>query len=102
MNVVSLKKYRVHEQALPTLVLIDLHHDVPRLSDKGARPDRTEALANCRAVLKHARACGFPVAFTRQISSPPMILKPSVYPRWIDGFGPTRHDMIFDRLCPSC
>lgn len=101
-TVISLKKFREQVQPVSTVVLIDLHHDVHRLSNQGGRPDRTEALANCRAVLKHARACGFPVAFTRQIPPTPTILNSSVYPRWIEGFGPTRYDMIFDRLRPSC
>ena len=101
-TVVSLRKYREREQAVPTVVLIDLHHDVARLSDKAARPDRTEALANCRAVLNHARRWGFPVAFTRQTSPESTMWRPPVYPRWIDGFGPQRCDMIFDRQQPSC
>src|SRR5262249_17978337 len=62
----------------------------------------SDALANCRAVLRHARACGIPVAFTRQVAAPVNMVTSPAYPRWIEGFEPNRWDMVFDRQRPSC
>jgi isochorismate hydrolase len=59
-------------------------------------------MANCRAALRHARACGIPVAFTRQVAAPVNMVTSPTYPRWIEGFEPNRWDRIFDRERPSC
>ena len=52
--------------------------------------------------LRHARTCGIPVAFTRQVAPSASMLDSPVYPRWIEGFEPKRRDMVFDRQRPSC
>jgi nicotinamidase-related amidase len=62
----------------------------------------SEAIENCRAALRHARARGFPVAFSRQLASSNNLWAAPKYPSWIDGIEPTRSDMIFDRPLPSC
>jgi nicotinamidase-related amidase len=100
-TVVNLRDFQERGRALPTLLLIDLHHDVC----DGVGPQQAltcEAISNCRAVLKHARACGIPVAFTRRVVAPVTMLAPSAYPRWIEGIEPNRWDMVFDRQRPSC
>jgi nicotinamidase-related amidase len=98
-TVVDLRKFRDRGRAVPTLVLVDLHHD---LFDVNGDPGPTGALENCAAVLRHARASGFPVALTRRIAAPNGLGQPLSYPRWISGFEPQRSDMVFDRCRPSC
>jgi nicotinamidase-related amidase len=102
MNVVSLWNFREVGRELQTLVLIDMHRDnVGDAEDGGAELDEA-AIAKCRAALRHARMCGMPVAFTRQVTSPRSMLASPAYPRWIEGFEPNRRDMVFDRHRPSC
>jgi nicotinamidase-related amidase len=101
-TVVDLNAFRGRIHPVPTLVLVDLHEDLRRSSDFKGSPYRTQALTNCRAVLRHARASGFPVGFTRQVSATSTLLQSPVYPSWIEGFEPKRCDMIFDRQRPSC
>ena len=100
-TVVNLNNFRQRGRELPTLVLIDMHHDLAR-EDMHSAPFFSEAMANCRAALRHARACGIPVAFTRQVIAPVNMVTSPAYPRWIEGFEPNRWDMVFDRQRPSC
>ena len=100
-TVVNLNNFRQRGRELPTLVLIDLHHDVLIGETEPARL-LSDAIANCRAALHHARACGIPVAFTRQVVPPVTMVTSPAYPKWIEGFEPNRWDMIFDRQRPSC
>ncbi|HXI99617.1 MAG TPA: isochorismatase family protein [Micropepsaceae bacterium] len=101
-TVVNLRDFRERGRELPTLLLIDLHHN----AGGSGEPDEViflpDALANCRAALCHARACGIPVAFTRQVVPPASMLASPVYPRWFEGLEPKRWDMVFDRQRPSC
>ena len=78
---------------MPTLVLMDMQQ---------LQLTTSRALDNCRAALRRARAAGLPVAFSRLL--PVMYADEAMGPatRWIDGFVPTRADMIFDRDKPSC
>jgi nicotinamidase-related amidase len=100
-TVVNLHNFRQRGRELPTLVLIDLHHDV-LIGETEPAPLCSEAISNCRAALRHARACGIPVAFTRQVVPPVTMVTSPAYPKWIEGFEPNRWDMIFDRQRPSC
>ena len=99
-TVVDLMKFKGRGVRSPTLVLVDLHHvseqASPGLSIEG------DPLENCRAALAHARANGFPIGFTRRVAPPANPASTPAYPRWIQGFEPSRHDMIFDRWRPSC
>jgi nicotinamidase-related amidase len=99
-TVVSLWDFKEQGRGLPTLVLVDMHYDACDEDDETAAHDGS--IANCRAALRHARLCGMPVAFTRQVVSPRSMLASPAYPRWIEGFEPNRRDMIFDRQRPSC
>jgi len=101
-SVVNLMDFKGRGRGVPTLVLIDLHHELSGLAELGAAAAMTAAIANCRAALKHARASGIPVAFTRQVASPKNMLSSPSYPHWIEGFEPNRWDMVFDRQRPSC
>jgi nicotinamidase-related amidase len=84
------------------LVLVDLHHDLFDLFEVNGISWPTRAMENCGAILAHARALGFPVAFTRRIAAPESFAGAPSYPRWINGFEPQRSDMVFDRCQPSC
>ncbi len=98
-KIISFGDFRYRGLALPTLVLVDMHRDLavsPALSGDEPR------IVSCRVALKHARASGIPVAFTRQVAMPHNMLVSPVYPRWIEGFEPTRRDMVFDRNLASC
>lgn len=101
-TVVDLRRFRDRGRAMPTLVLVDLHHDLFDLFEVNAVSGPTSAMENCGAVLAHARALGFPVAFTRRIAAPENFAGAPNYPRWINGFEPQRSDMVFDRCHPSC
>src|SRR5438552_6016444 len=98
-QVINLRAY-TRPSNVPTLVLVDLQHEqVATLSPTTAL---AEVFANCCAVLQRARTSRLPVAFARLIPRSQFagLAPPSV--RWIDGFTPTRTDMIFDRDKPSC
>ena len=100
-TVVDLRKFRDRGR-VPTLVLVDLHHDLFDLFEVSEQAGPARAIENCAALLDHARACGFPVAFTRRMTTPTALGAVPTYPRWIDGFEPQRSDMVFDRWRPSC
>ena len=101
-TVIDLRTFRDHGRGMPTLVLVDLHHDLFDLFDVNGDPGPTRAIDNCLMILRHARALGFPVALTRRIAAPDGLGQPLSYPRWIKGFEPQRSDMVFDRRLPSC
>lgn len=101
-SVVSFVEFRERGRALPTLVLIDLHHDPAGFGRSPATEILVDPIAHCRAALRHARACGMPVAFTRRVTSPTNMLASPNYPRWIEDFEPKRCDMVFDRQHASC
>ncbi|HEY4266112.1 MAG TPA: isochorismatase family protein [Micropepsaceae bacterium] len=101
-TVVNLKDFQERGRPLPTLLLIDLHHDVSDAIEPPREALSCEAISNCRTVLRHARACGIPIAFTRRVAAPANMMSSSVYPRWIEGIEPNRWDMVFDRQRPSC
>ena len=101
-TVVDLKKFRDRGRSVPTLVLVDLHHDLFDLFEVNGESGPTSALDRCGALLKHARTCGFPVAFTRRVAALESFAATPSYPRWINGFEPQRSDMVFDHSRPSC
>lgn len=101
-TVVDLRRFRDRGRAVPTLVLADMHHEPCDLFEVNGVSGPTRAIDKCFALLKHARALGFPVAFTRRIGAPETLADTPTYPRWISGFEPQRSDMVFDHCLPSC
>jgi nicotinamidase-related amidase len=97
--VIDIREFR-EQRATSTLVLVDMHK--VEAASAPVSMAYAQAVENCRAALRHARARGFQVAFSRQLSSPKTMWATPNYPAWIDGFEPTRLDMIFDRPLPSC
>jgi nicotinamidase-related amidase len=100
-NIVNLRSY-ANKTVVPTLVLLDLQQEYiasPRLF---ALPDVECALENCRAVLRHSRQAGLPVAFLRMVGRSPFFNPALSYSKWISGFEPVSSDMIFERNKPSC
>src|SRR5262245_33320313 len=101
-TVIDLRKFRDRGRTVPTLVLVDLHHDLFDLFEVSEISGPARAIDNCAALLEHARAYRFPVAFTRCLAAPETLGAEPAYPRWINGFEPHRSDMVFDRCHPSC
>ncbi len=101
-TVVNFTEFRERGRNVSPLVLIDLHHELSGGAEMLGNTIPTEMIANCRAALRHARAYGIPVAFTRQVAPSPSMLGSPIYPRWIEGFEPKRCDMVFDRQRLSC
>jgi len=99
-EVINLRAY-TSPSNVPTLVLMDLQQE-HLASPRAFGGDLGEVLANCRAVLLRARAGGLPVAFSRLLPRPHSVEAVAPSAQWIDGFAPTRADMIFDRDKPSC
>jgi len=94
---------RSERDLMPTLVLVDLHLNLshPRQSEP-EREELSAALQACRLALAHARHRQMPVAFVRRTPPLTSFLANHAYPPWIRGLEPTRSDMIFERLLPSC
>jgi nicotinamidase-related amidase len=86
----------------PCLVLVDMQQEYVAGDRLMAVPGAKLALDNCRSALSHARSKGFPIAFLRQVSQSPYFNANTRFSGWIDGFEPTRTDMVFDRNKPSC
>ena len=101
-TVVNFMNFKERGRNVPTLVLVDLHHELMGGAEALGNTIPAEMIANCRRALRHARASGIPVAFTRQVAPSASMLDSPIYPRWIEGFEPKRRDMVFDRQRPSC
>ena len=97
-SVINLLHYK-NSVEQPILILAGLHQsDQPGFDWDALR----QVLGNCKAILTSARSAGIPVAFVRCIAPPLSVSELRAYPAWLKGFEPTRNDMIFDVLQPSC
>ena len=99
--IIELRAYSRSTTA-PTLVFVDMQQEYLAAPRMLAIPHMSNALANCRVALAHARALGIPVAFVRWIARSPFFNPATPFSRWIDGFEPTGGDMVFERDRPSC
>jgi nicotinamidase-related amidase len=100
-SVVSLRNF-ANASSLPIVVLVDMQQEYlakPRLF---ALPEIGRALENCGRVLAHARSTGLPVAFIRTVNQSAFFNRATPFVRWIEGFEPSRYDMVFERSSPSC
>jgi nicotinamidase-related amidase len=100
-SVVSLRAF-ANSTSIPLVVLVDLQQEYlakPRLL---ALSEADAALANCRRVLDHARRIGLPVAFIRMVGESAFFNRATPFIRWIEGFEPSRNEMVFERAGPSC
>jgi nicotinamidase-related amidase len=100
-NVVNLRPF-IDTACPPTLVLVDLQQEYVVGSGIFADPSVAQAIANCRAALSHARALGLPIAFVRWSAGAMQSSRRARGSYWIEGFEPTRSDMVFERSRPSC
>jgi len=100
-SIIDLRAY-VNPSVIPTLVFLDMQREYVASPRVLAIPEISGALANCRAVLVHARAMGFPVAFVRWINRSSLFNAATPFSRWIEGFEPHGVDMVFERNQPSC
>ena len=101
MNVVLDFRRRYEQRFAPPLVFVDLQEDLPGANGILEDDRAAAAIGNCRKLLAHARAGGWPVAFVRKVRA---WRKGNLTgaPRWISGFEPRRADMLFDRDASSC
>ena len=100
-NVVSFRPY-VDPLTVPTLVMIDLQQEYVAAPRRMAVPNVEPVLVQCRVLLQHARALGFPVAFTRRIRRATFFNSATRFSQWIEGFSPLPSEMVFEREMPSC
>jgi nicotinamidase-related amidase len=100
-SVVSLQAF-ANSSSIPVVVFVDMQQEyvaTPRLM---AIPGIEGALANCRTILDHSRSIGLPIAFTRLLDDSAFFNSATPFSRWIEGFEPSRNEMIFERSSPSC
>jgi nicotinamidase-related amidase len=100
-SVVSLRTF-ANSSSVPIVVFVDLQQEYlakPRLL---AISEIDHALENCRRVLDHSRRIGLPIAFIRMFNESPFFNRATPFVRWIEGFEPCRHEMVFERSSPSC
>ena len=100
-SVVSLRAF-ANSSNVPIVVLVDMQQEYlakPRLL---AIPEIDQALANCRRVLDYSRKTGLPIAFIRMLDDTAFFNRATPFVRWIEGFEPSRNEMIFERSSPSC
>lgn len=100
-SVVSLRAF-ANSTGVPIVVLADLQQEYQAAPRMLAIPDISAALNNCRRILDHCRRVGLPVAFTRFLDNSAFFNRATPFARWIEGFEPQRHEMIFERSSPSC
>lgn len=100
-SVINLRAY-ANPVSVPIVVFVDLQQEYQASPRLLAIPDINRALLNCRRVLEHARHIGLPVAFARRVNSSGFFNPATPFARWIEGFEPSRHEMIFERSKPSC
>jgi nicotinamidase-related amidase len=100
-SVVNLRAF-ANSSSVPIVVLVDMQQEYlakPRLL---AISQIDRALENCRKVLDHSRRIGLPVAFVRMLNESAFFNRATPFARWIEGFEPSRNEMIFERARPSC
>jgi nicotinamidase-related amidase len=83
------------------LVMVDLQENKYEELAQDLSCDIGQSLENCVSAIRHARANGLQLAFTRQGCGPGMIERPS-NSAWISGLEPRRSDMVFELQQPSC
>ena len=83
------------------LVMVDLQMRTCEELARDPACDIARSLDNCMSAIRHARASGVPIAFTRH-STEAGSIESSAHSAWIAGFEPKRTDMVFERQRPSC
>jgi nicotinamidase-related amidase len=98
--VIDLRAY-LGESHSRLLVMVDLQ--MQNCDELAGDPscDVASALENCMAAIRHARANGLPIAFTRRMPEPGSS-RSFDRSAWIPGFEPKRSDMVFELERPSC
>ncbi len=92
----------VDPSTIPILVFVDLQQEYIASPRALAIPTAADALVHCRAALVHARRMGWPIAFIRWTGQSSFFNQATKFSHWIEGFEPTKADMIFERNRPSC
>ncbi len=88
--------------ATPLVIAIDIQREYIT----PGRPFRLNgiepALENCRRVLEHAREERWPIAHTRHLQDSHLFNADTEYSRFIEGFEPLPHEMVFVKNMLSC
>lgn len=99
-SIVDLRAY-VHGACGRLLVMVDLQMRTYHELARDPACDIARSLENCMSAIRHARASGVPIAFTRH-NAETGLMENSAHSAWIAGFEPKRSDMVFERQQPSC
>jgi nicotinamidase-related amidase len=83
------------------LVMVDLQDNRYEELTQDPSCDIELSLENCLSAIRHARANGVQLAFTRQACGPGVFERPP-NSAWISGLEPRRSDMVFELQQPSC
>ncbi len=99
-SVVDLRDY-IGASSSRLLVMVDLQEKnyVELAQDHSC--DIAQSLENCMSAIRHARAKGLQLAFTRRADEHCASGRPT-NSAWISGFEPKRCDMVFELQQPSC
>jgi nicotinamidase-related amidase len=99
-SVIDLRDY-VSASSNRLLVMVGLQENNYEELAKDPSCDIARSLENCMSAIRHARANGLQLAFTRQADGRGLIGRPT-NSAWISGFEPKRSDMVFELQQPSC
>jgi nicotinamidase-related amidase len=83
------------------LVMVDLQARNYEAMAQDPSCDIAQSLENCMSAIRHARANGLQLAFTRQSEEVGPFAR-RANSAWISGFEPKRSDMVFELQQPSC
>lgn len=95
--VIAFDRYHTRRRHVPPLVFVSMLERQLEPGPGFGSEQVAPVLARCRLLLEKARADAWPVAFV----NPHKNGRTKRY-RWIDGFAPQRHDMVFEGCGPSC
>jgi nicotinamidase-related amidase len=98
-SVVDLRDY-LGASSSRLLVMVDLQERNYEELAQDPSCDLARSLENCMSAIRHARANGLQLAFTRQADQ--FGLFERTHSAWISGFEPKRSDMVFELQHPSC
>jgi nicotinamidase-related amidase len=99
-SVIDLRDY-IGASGSRLLVMVDLQERNYQELSQDPSCDVAQSLENCMCAIRHARANGLQLAFTRQADGFGLIER-ATNSAWISGFEPKRSDMVFELQQPSC
>ncbi len=86
----------------PLLLCIDIQQEYVAKGRPYCLHGIEPALENCRRLLDHARKCQWPIVHVRHIQESHLFNPELPYSRFIEGFEPLAHEMVFTKHMFSC